>query len=100
MSVIPDRTFAEVLKHTVKRILSYWTQITVTLGLLATGLGFITLYLYTRTIGRIDLFMPSIDVKSALLVWVVLVLLLMLSYLFILGATTWMFGCSVSLFQT
>ncbi|OPG70630.1 hypothetical protein B1219_20205 [Pseudomonas ogarae] len=99
MSVIPDRTFAEVLKHTVKRILSYWTQITVTLGLLATGLGFITLYLYTRTIGRIDLFMPSIDVKSALLVWVVLVLLLMLSYLFILGATTWMFGCSVSLFS-
>ncbi|WP_447771052.1 hypothetical protein [Pseudomonas kilonensis] len=99
MSVIPDRTFAEVLKRTVKRILSYWTQITVTLGLLATGLGFITLYLYTRTIGRIDLFMPSIDVKSALLVWVVLVLLLMLSYLFILGATTWMFGCSVSLFS-
>lgn len=99
MSVRPDRTFAEVLKHTVRRILSYWTQITVTLGLLATGLGFITLYLYTRTIGRIDLFMPSIDVKSALLVWVVLVLLLMLSYLFILGATTWMFGCSVSLFS-
>lgn len=99
MSVIPDRTFAEVLKRTVKRILSYWTQITVTLGLLATGLGFITLYLYTRTIGRIDLFMPSIDVKSALLVWVVLVLLLMLSYLFILGGTTWMFGCSVSFFS-
>jgi hypothetical protein len=99
LSVRPDRTFAEVLKHTVRRILSYWTQITVTLGLLATGLGFITLYLYTRTIGRIDLFMPSIDVKSALLVWVVLVLLLMLSYLFILGATTWMFGCSVSLFS-
>ncbi|MDO7897210.1 hypothetical protein [Pseudomonas citrulli] len=99
MSVTPDRTFAEVFKRTVKRILCYWTQITVTLGLLATGLGFITLYLYTRTIGRIDLFMPSIDVKSALLVWVVLVLLLMLSYLFILGATTWMFGCSVLLFS-
>ncbi|WPN62327.1 MULTISPECIES: hypothetical protein [unclassified Pseudomonas] len=99
MSVTPDRTFAEVLKRTVKRILSYWTQITVTFGLLATGLGFITLYLYTRTIGRIDLFMPSIDVKSALLVWVVLVLLLMLSYLFILGGTTWMFGCSVLLFS-
>ncbi|WP_431145986.1 hypothetical protein [Pseudomonas alvandae] len=99
MSVTPDRTFAEVLKQTVKRILDYWTQITVTFGLLATGLGFVTLYLYTRTIGRIDLFMPSIDVKSALLVWVVLVLLLMLSYLFILGGTTWMFGCSVLLFS-
>ncbi|WP_053213399.1 hypothetical protein [Pseudomonas sp. Q12-87] len=99
MSATPDRTFNEVFKHTAKRILSYWTQITVSLGLFATGLGFTTLYLYTRTIGRIDLFLPSIDVKSALLVWVVLVLLLMLSYLFILGATTWMFGCSVSLFS-
>ena len=54
MSVTPDRTFAEVLKQTVKRILDYWTQITVTFGLLATGLGFVTLYLYTRTIGRIE----------------------------------------------
>nr|WP_283099823.1 hypothetical protein [Pseudomonas sp. MWU12-2037] len=79
--------------------MTYWTQITVTLGLFATSLGFLTLYAYTRIIGRTDLFMPAIDVKSALIVWPIMVMILTVSYIFVFSATTWMYGCSISLFK-
>lgn len=99
MSDSPPRTLSEVLKKNIRRALTYWTQLTVSFSLLATGIGFISLYAYTHAIGRTDLFMPSIDVKSALVAWVVLVLLGLASYTIMLSGTTWLFGTSISLFK-
>jgi len=89
----------DVIDQNSKKITNHWAQLTVFFGFLATGLGFFTLYIYTSTIGRTELFMPSIDVKSALVVWLLLTLLIMASYLIILSATTWLFGCAVSQFS-
>ena len=76
-------TFEEVLRKNFKRVLTYWSQIGTVMGLSAVGLGLISLYMYTRAIGRTDLFMASIDAKSALMIWLVIVLVLMLSLIHI-----------------
>lgn len=93
-----QRSFSEVFKKNLRRVLNYWTQISVILGLSATALGFLVLYSYTQAINRLDLFMTSIDVKTSLSIWILLVLGSIIAYLFVLTVTTWMFGMSVSLF--
>ncbi|HDZ55215.1 MAG TPA: hypothetical protein ENI17_11755 [Pseudomonas xinjiangensis] len=92
-------TFPEFFKKNLKRALNHWTPASVVLGLLGAGLGIFSLYVYTSAIGRRDLFMPAIDAKSALAIWVLMVSLTMAAYLFILTATTWLYGISVSLFE-
>ena len=47
-------TFEEVLRKNFKRVLTYWSQIGTVMGLSAVGLGLISLYMYTRAIGRTD----------------------------------------------
>jgi len=92
-------TFEEVLRKNFKRVLTYWSQIGTVMGLSAVGLGLISLYMYTRAIGRTDLFMASIDAKSALMIWLVIVLVLMSAFLFLLTVTSLLFGISTSLFH-
>jgi sterol desaturase/sphingolipid hydroxylase (fatty acid hydroxylase superfamily) len=92
-------TFEEVLRKNFKRVLTYWSQIGTVMGLSAVGLGLISLYMYTRAIGRTDLFMASIDAKSALMIWLVIVLVLMSAFLFLLTVTTLLFWLSASLFH-
>ncbi|WP_448118965.1 hypothetical protein [Pseudomonas serbica] len=92
-------TLPDLLKKQIKRVLTYWTQMTVTLGFFGAGIGLTSLYVYTRAIGRLDLFMAAIDSKSALAIWILLVVLTMMAYIFILTATTWLYGVSVSQFD-
>ncbi|MCK9798799.1 hypothetical protein M1B34_13970 [Pseudomonas sp. MAFF 302030] len=92
-------TFEKVLRKIVKQVLTYWTQIGTLIGLSAAGLGMLSLYMYTRAIGRTDLFMDAIDAKSALLVWLFMVLVMMGIFLILLCVTTVLFGLATSLFH-
>lgn len=92
-------TFEEVFRKNLKRVLNYWSQIGTVIGLSAAALGLFSLYMYTRAIGRTDLFMASIDARSALVVWLVMVLFLMLIYLLLLTVTTLLFGLANDVFR-
>lgn len=92
--------FEEVFRRNFKRVLTYWGPIGTLIGLGAAGQGLLSLYLYTRAIGRTDLFMAAIDAKSALAVWLVIVLVLMVLYLILLATTTLLFGLACSLFHS
>ncbi|WAC45216.1 hypothetical protein OU997_03205 [Pseudomonas sp. SL4(2022)] len=99
MARIPTVPFPVFFKKNLKRVLEHWTPITVTLSFFGVGVGILSLYVYTRAIGRIDLFMPATDAKSALAIWLLLVLLTMAAYLITLTVTTWLYGISVSQFD-
>ncbi|MBC3466215.1 hypothetical protein HU729_11625, partial [Pseudomonas sp. RW10S2] len=45
-------TFAQVFRKNLKRVLEHWTPFTVTLVFFGTFLGSLSLYIYTRAIGR------------------------------------------------
>ncbi|WP_139317778.1 hypothetical protein [Pseudomonas sp. PA1(2017)] len=89
---------ANFARRNIKRLLEYWGPITVTLSLLGTGIGVITLYVFTRAIGRVDLFMFAIDAKTALAIWVLIIILISTLYLISLTMTTWFYGVAVSMF--
>lgn len=92
-------TFTQFFKRNFKRVLEYWSQITVTLGFLGAGLAILGLYVYTRAIGRTDLFLAAIDAKSALAIWLLLIVLIMVGYLGVLSASAWFYGITVSMFD-
>ncbi|MEE3632818.1 hypothetical protein UIA24_01025 [Pseudomonas sp. AL 58] len=92
-------TFQEALKKNVKRILNYWAPLSVILGGLSTILGFYTISAYTAAIGRPDLMASAIEAKSALVLWLAIIALLVAAYFFVLMTTSALFGCSVSLFN-
>lgn len=92
-------TFSQFFKRNFKRVLEYWSQITVTLGFLGAGLAILGLYVYTRAIGRTDLFLAAIDAKSALAIWLLLIVLIMVGYLGVLSASAWFYGITVSMFD-
>lgn len=92
-------TFTQFFKRNFKRVLEYWSQITVTLGFLGAGLAILGLYVYLRAIGRTDLFLAAIDAKSALALWLLLIVLIMVSYLGVLSASAWFYGITVSMFE-
>lgn len=99
MAGAPIPSFPDFFKKNLKHVLDHWTPITVTLSFLGVGLGILSLYTYTRAIGRIDLFMPAIDAKSTLAIWLLMVLLTMAAYLIFLMVTSCLYGVSVSLFD-
>ncbi|MFJ5256044.1 hypothetical protein ACIP8I_12705 [Pseudomonas sp. NPDC088414] len=92
-------TFTQFFKRNFKRVLNYWSQITVTLGFLGAGLAILGLYVYTRAIGRTDLFLAGSDAKSALAIWLLLIVLIMVGYLGVLSASAWFYGITVSMFE-
>jgi len=92
-------TFTQFFKRNFKRVLDYWSQITVTLGFLGAGLAILGLYVYTRAIGRTDLFLAGSDAKSALAIWLLLIVLIMVGYLGVLSASAWFYGITVSMFE-
>jgi len=92
-------TFSQFFKRNFKRVLDYWSQLTVTLGFLGAGLAILGLYVYTRAIGRTDLFLAAIDAKAALALWLLLIVLIMVGYLGVLFASAWFYGISVSMFD-
>jgi hypothetical protein len=96
-STVP--TFSQFFRRNFKCVLDYWGQITVTLGFLGAGLAILGLYIYTRAIGRTDLFLAGTDAKSALAIWLLLIVLIMVGYLFILSTSAWFYGISVSMFD-
>ncbi|WP_236176309.1 hypothetical protein [Pseudomonas qingdaonensis] len=99
MSFERPLTFQEALKKNVKRIFTYWAPLSVILGGLGTILGFYTISAYTTAIGRPDLMASAIEAKSALVLWLAIIALLVAAYFFVLMTTSALFGCSVSLFN-
>jgi hypothetical protein len=99
MDALTAPTFSQFFKRNFKRVLDYWSQITVTLGFLGAGLAILGLYVYTRAIGRTDLFLAGTDAKSALAIWLLLIVLIMVGYLVVLSASTWFYGLAVSMFE-
>lgn len=98
MQGAPNVTGTDFARRNIKRLLEYWGPITVTLSLLGAGIGIFTLYVFTRAIGRVDLFMMALDAKSALAVWVLIIILISAVYLISLTMTTWFYGVAVSSF--
>jgi hypothetical protein len=92
-------TFSLFFKRNFKHVLDYWSQITVTLGFLGAGMAILGLYIYTRAIGRTDLFLAAIDAKAALALWLLLIVLIMVGYLGVLFASAWFYGVTVSMFD-
>ncbi|WP_438308339.1 hypothetical protein ACIZ1P_03460 [Pseudomonas guariconensis] len=92
-------TFQEALKKTFKRILTYWAPLSMILGGIGTILGFYTLSAYTTAIGRPDVMASAIEAKSALVLWLAVIALLVAAYFFVLMTTSMLFGLSVSLFN-
>ncbi|MDX9670031.1 MULTISPECIES: hypothetical protein [unclassified Pseudomonas] len=99
MDALTVTPLTQFFKRNFKRVLDYWSQITVTLGLLGAGLAILGLYIYTRAIGRTDLFLPSIDAKSVLAIWLQLIVLIMIGYLVVLSASACFYGITVSMFD-
>ncbi|MEZ1321570.1 hypothetical protein QIW46_09485 [Pseudomonas fluorescens] len=99
MDASPAPTFTQFFKRNFKRILDYWSQITVTLGFLGAGLAIYALYAYTRAIGRTDLFLAGIDAKSVLAIWLLLIVAIMLGYLVVLSSSACFYGLTVSMFE-
>nr|WP_312509463.1 hypothetical protein [Pseudomonas luteola] len=99
MNELETPSFTQFFKRNLKLILTYWSQTTLTLSFLSAGLGILTLYVYTNTIGRPDLFLVAIDAKAALAIWLLIILLIMMAYLVILGTTTWFYGITISIFD-
>lgn len=99
MTEMNHPTFKQALKKNMKRAFVYWAPLSVILGGLGTLLGFYTISTYTATIGRPDLMAAAIDAKSALVLWLIIVALVVAAYLFILMTTTILFGLAVSLFN-
>lgn len=98
MQGMPNLNGAEFAKRNIKRLLEHWGPITVTLSILGAGVGLFTLYVFTHAIGRADLFMVAVEAKSALAIWVLIILLIGVFYLASLTMTTWFYGMSISLF--
>ena len=99
MQGVSGLTGAEFVRRNIKRLLEHWGAFTVTLSVIGAGIGVLTLYIFTSAIGRVDLFMMAIDAKSALAVWVLIVVLIGTFYLASLSMTTWFYGMAVSLFE-
>lgn len=64
---------------------------------LSTGFGMLSLYIYTLAIGRVDIFMSTLDSKSALLVWMICVVFILMLQLCVLMTSSWLFASSISL---
>lgn len=99
MSGMTQRTFPEVFRLTLRRVLAHWAPFSTSLLVLVTALGAMFLYVYTSAIGRVDLFMLALDAKAALLVWMLVILFLLGLQLVILMASAWLYGVSVSMFS-
>lgn len=97
MSAATASTFQVFFRRGFKHLLEHWTPFTVTVIFLGTGFGMLSLYIYTKAIGRADIFMSTLDAKSALLVWVLVVMFMMTLQLAVLMVSAWLYGMSVSL---
>lgn len=91
--------FLQSFKTNFKRVLTYWVQIGLTISAIGTVIGYLTLSLYTRSIGRPDLIAAAMDASSALVSWLAITAFVVFAYLFVLASTTVLYGLSVSLFN-
>lgn len=94
-----ELTFDSFIKINLKRILTYWTQLTLALGACGTALGLGTLFAYTNAIGRVDMFMNSLDAKTSLLVWLAIVFGWTIGYVALFTTTSVIFAATVSTFR-
>ncbi|WP_367237539.1 hypothetical protein VXM67_05430 [Pseudomonas sp. Rh2] len=99
MNLKKPLTFQEEIKRTFKRIFTYWAPLSMIIGGIGTTLGFYTLSAYTTAIGRPDLMASAIEAKSALVLWLSVISLLVAVYFLVLMTTSMLFGLSVSLFN-
>lgn len=99
MTEVNHPTFKQALKKNLKRVLTYWAQLTVLLGGLGTLLGFYTISTYTTAIGRPDLMAAALDAKSALVLWLAILALVVAAYFFLLMTSGMLFGLAISLFN-
>ena len=81
----------------LKRLFQHWSAISVLMIFLSTGFGMLSLYIYTLAIGRVDIFMSTLDSRSALLVWVICIVFVMIIQLCILMACSCLFASSIAL---
>lgn len=99
MTEVNHPTFQQALKKNLKRIFTHWAPLSVILGGLSTLLGFYTISAYTTAIGRPDLMAAAIEAKSALVLWLAIIALVVAAFFLILMTTGIVFGLSVSLFN-
>lgn len=97
MTGTADSTFPSFSRKWLKRIFQHWSPISVLMIFFSTGFGVFSLYIYTLAIGRVDIFMSTLDSKSALLVWMICVVFIMILQLCVLMTCSWLFASSISL---
>lgn len=90
-------TFPSFSKKWLRRIFQHWSPISFLLILFSTGLGMLSLYVYTLAIGRVDVFMLTLDSRSALLIWMICTVFIMALQLCVLMTCSWLFASSLSL---
>lgn len=96
MSDSSATNFPSFSKKWLRRLSEHWSAISVFLIFVGTGFGMLSLYVYTLAIGRADLFMLTLDSKSALLAWLLCVLLSCFLQFWVLMSCAWLFSTSVS----
>ena len=64
----------------------------------STTLSMLTLYVFTDSIGRVDMFAPALGLKAGLTAWLVGILSIMIGDLILLTSTNWFYGTTVSMF--
>lgn len=98
MTITPTSTFEGVFVRFFKRALDHWSAITLMLAFSSTTLSMLTLYVFTKAIGRVDMFVPALDSKAGLTAWLAGILSIMIGYLILLTSTNWLYGTTVSMF--
>ena len=96
MSDSSATNFPSFSKKWLRRLSEHWSAVSVFLIFVGTGFGMLSLYVYTLAIGRADLFMLTLDSKSALLAWLMCVLFIMFLQFWVLMSCAWLFSTSVS----
>ena len=88
----------KLFRKVLKRAPKYWKSIAAVISLYASGTAIFGLYIYLSTIGRVDLFMPSISISPALFAWLFCATLVLLGILLCIITPAIVFAGFVSLF--
>lgn len=96
MTASSATTFPSFTKKWLRRLSEHWSVASVFLIFAGTGFSMVSIYIYTLSIGRTDIFMLTLDSKSALLAWLMCVLFIMFLQFWVLMSCAWLFSTSVS----
>jgi hypothetical protein len=89
----------KLIRSVLRKAPKYWKSITAVISLYASGTAILGLYIYLSTIGRVDLFMPSIAISPALFAWLFCATLVLFAALLCIVTPAIVFAGLVSLFS-